>query len=62
MKTITMKRNDEEQAADEKSAKGAQITVHAWRRAVLNAANGLSRLPTHLQRLTREKMKGRSRD
>jgi len=40
MKTITIKRSPEEIEADAESAESVRMTVHAWRRAVLNAANG----------------------
>ena len=42
MKTITIKRRPEEIEADSESAYSVGMTVHAWRRAVLNAANGIA--------------------
>lgn len=50
-KHVTIIRNDEERAADERAAKDARMSAHAWRRAVLNAANGLAKLASQLQKL-----------
>jgi hypothetical protein len=52
-KTISIKRSDREVEADKRAAEAAQMNVHAWRRFVLNAANGLSRCSDQLARMMR---------